>query len=178
MSHSITTYEVDSSHGFEGAVRPLLGGLRSAALRLTRNRADADDLLQEAVLRAWRFWHHYTPDSNLRAWLHRILRNAFINRYRRARRERDIMNEARLAAESRVASTEPAALHDSLSDEVAKGLGELPAEFRAVLWAVDVDELSYREAADSLGCPIGTVMSRLHRARHGLAHALAPFPGA
>jgi RNA polymerase sigma-70 factor (ECF subfamily) len=176
MSHSTQAVPSAAAHHFEGCVRPLLAGLRAAALRLTRNRHDADDLLQETVLRAWRFWDHYRPDSNLRAWLHRILRNAFVNRYRRARRERDVMQHARVIAESRASlASEPAAMHAALSDEVAAPLAALAPEFRAVLWAVAVDELSYRETADSLGCPVGTVMSRLHRARRGLTPALSPY---
>jgi RNA polymerase sigma-70 factor (ECF subfamily) len=165
-------------HDFERSVRPLLGSLHGAALRLTRNRADADDLVQEAVLRAWRFWNHYEPNTNLRAWLQRILRNAFVNRYRRARRERELLAQAHSIAAQRAPEVEPAAMRASLSDEVERGLGELPRDFRAVLWAVDVDELSYREAAESLACPIGTVMSRLHRARAGLGQALQPYAAA
>jgi RNA polymerase sigma-70 factor (ECF subfamily) len=177
MSHSNPT----ASHRervdhFEGCVRPLLPALRGAALRLTRKREDADDLLQETVMRAWRFWDHYEPDSNLRAWLHRILRNAFVNCYRRTRRERDVMAQARVIAEQRTgAASEPAAMHAALSDEVLQPLDALAPEFRAVLWAVAVDELSYRETADNLGCPVGTVMSRLHRARRGMSVALQPY---
>jgi RNA polymerase sigma-70 factor (ECF subfamily) len=176
MSPSTQTLHQARVDHFDGCVRPLLPGLRGAALRLTRNREDAEDLLQETTLRAWRFWEHYEPDSNLRAWLHRILLNAFVNRYRRLRREREVMSQARVIAELRAApAQEPAALHASLSDEVAAPFAALQPEFRAVLWAVAVDELSYRETADSLGCPLGTVMSRLHRARRGMTQALTPY---
>jgi RNA polymerase sigma-70 factor (ECF subfamily) len=166
----------DPTERFEGCVRPLLSGLRSAALRLTRRPEDADDLLQETVLRAWRFWTHYAPGSNLRAWLHRILLNTFVNGYRRARREREVMAQLRDVTELLAPNAiEPQPLLTSVGDEVADGLAELPADFREVLWAVAVDELSYREAAESLGCPIGTVMSRLHRARHAMQCSLAPY---
>jgi RNA polymerase sigma-70 factor (ECF subfamily) len=175
MAHTITARQFDRDQSFERSVRPLLANLRGSALQLTRNRADADDLLQEAVLRAWRFWDHYTPDTNLRAWLQRILRNAFVNRYRHARREREVMAQARVVSPARATHAEPPAMRAALSDEVEHSLGALPDDFRAVLWAVDVDELSYREAAQSLGCPVGTVMSRLHRARHGLASTLQPY---
>jgi RNA polymerase sigma-70 factor (ECF subfamily) len=161
---------------FERGVRPLLAGLRAAALRLTRDADEAEDLLQESVLRAWRFFSRYEPDSNLRAWLHRILRNTFLNRYRRARREREVRAQAQIVVELRAApQVDPPALHASLDETVARELSTLPADFRAVLWAVAVDELSYREAAESLGCPVGTVMSRLHRGRHALQHALQPY---
>jgi RNA polymerase sigma-70 factor (ECF subfamily) len=162
---------------FESSVRPLLEGLRGAALRLTRNPHDADDLLQETTMRAWRFWSHYEPGSNLRAWLHRILVNTFVNSYRRARRERELVAQLQRQTQSatpEAQNAEPQSVRASLSDELHEGLSELPPEFRAVLWAVAVDELSYREAAESLGCPVGTIMSRLHRARRLLQDALRP----
>lgn len=162
---------------FESCVRPLLEGLRCAALRLTRNPHDADDLLQETTLRAWRFWSHYEPGSNLRAWLHRILLNTFVNNYRRARRERELIQQLQRQAHGAAPESqnaEPSFVRASLTDELQVGLSELPPEFRAVLWAVAVDELSYREAAEMLGCPVGTIMSRLHRARRLLQKALSP----
>ena len=158
---------------FELAVRPTLRGLRGAALRLTRNAADADDLLQETVLRAWRFWSHYETGSNLRAWLHRILVNTFVNRYRRARREREVLALARDCQPEPL--PEPAVARGGFSDEVEQGLSQLPTDFRNVLWAVAVDDLSYREAADALGCPIGTVMSRLSRARTAMQGTLGSY---
>jgi RNA polymerase sigma-70 factor (ECF subfamily) len=160
---------------FERCLQPLLAGLRGAALRLTRNRHDADDLLQEATLRAWRFWAHYQAGSNLRAWLHRILLNTFVNGYRRARCERELMRELHAAAAlDERTPLEPALVRTALSAELQGGLAALPPEFHAVLWAVAVDDLSYREAADALGCPLGTVMSRLHRARRMLQQSLRP----
>jgi RNA polymerase sigma-70 factor, ECF subfamily len=151
---------------FEPCVKPFLPGLRGSALRLTRNAQDAEDLLQEALLRAFRFWSRYQHGSNLRAWLHRILINTFVNEYRRKRREREVMQTLQHevgSAEHHDSETEAAG--EVLSDELQVSLAGLPPEFRAVLWAVAVDELSYRETADALGCPVGTVMSRLHRAR-------------
>lgn len=167
---------VPESVRFERCIRPLLEGLRGAALRLTRNPHDADDLLQETTLRAWRFWSHYEPGSNLRAWLHRILLNTFVNNYRRARRERELIQQLQRQAQAGPAESqggEPNVVRASLTDELEVGLSELPPEFRAVLWAVAVEELSYREAADTLGCPVGTIMSRLHRARRLLQNALS-----
>jgi RNA polymerase sigma-70 factor (ECF subfamily) len=162
---------------FERSLQPLLAGLRGAALRLTRNRHDAEDLLQEATLRAWRFWAHFESGSNLRAWLHRILLNTFVNGYRRARRERELMHEVQAAAalDAR-APFEPALVRMALTEELQASLAELPPEFHAVLWAVAVDDLTYREAADALGCPLGTVMSRLHRARRILQQRLRAGP--
>jgi RNA polymerase sigma-70 factor (ECF subfamily) len=163
----------ERQEAFEQNVQPLWGGLRAAALRLTRNAHDADDLLQETALRAWRFWEHYESGSNLRAWLHRILLNTFVNRYRHARREREILAQARNATELFASSAvEPASHGVGVGDELTRGLLQLPADFRNTLWAVAVDDLSYREAAESLGCPVGTVMSRLHRARQALQRTL------
>lgn len=162
-----------SAPGFDLLVRPLWPGLRRAALRLTRNPSDADDLVQETALRAFRFWDHYRPGSNLRAWLHRILINTFVNGYRRGRRERELL--AQLAAERAAPARddEPEALRAGLCDEVSGSLAALTPEYRAVLWAVAVDGLSYREAAERLGCPQGTIMSRLYRARRVMQQALA-----
>jgi RNA polymerase sigma-70 factor (ECF subfamily) len=161
---------------FEACLSPQLSGLRKRALQLARNRTDADDLLQETVLRAWRFWVHFQTGSNLRGWLHRILLNTFRSRYRSARREREVISLAHAAHDLLAKPTfEPGSLRDALSDEVAHSLSALPDDFRAALWAVAVDGLSYREAAELLGCPIGTVMSRLHRARHALQPVLLHY---
>lgn len=159
---------------FTRSVRPHLACLRRAALRLTRQPSAADDLVQEALIRAFRFWHAYAPDTNLRAWLLRIQRNAFVSQWRREQRTRAL--HVRVGAES-AARVEPetcARLRDELDPLLARQLDALPTEYRAVLWAVAVDEDSYREAAERLGCPVGTVMSRLHRARRALIPALRP----
>lgn len=153
---------------------PHISGLRRAALRLARGRADADDLVQEAVLRAWRFWPQYQQGSNCRAWLHRILTNTFINGYRRKRREREILGEVRRVTElQQPVVSEPAVVRCSLSDEVRRELDSLRDEYRQVLWLVDVEGCSYRDTAARLGCPLGTVMSRLHRARRALHQGLS-----
>lgn len=161
--------------GFERAVTPCLPALRGRALRMARSRGDADDLVQETVLRAWRFWPRYTERDCCRAWLQRILMNTFVSLRRRAARERAVLAlaERALGAEpSRQlsAASEPGA--DALDDRLSAGLSTLAAEQRRVLWLVDVQERSYREAAHELGWPIGTVMSRLHRARAALRRHL------
>jgi RNA polymerase sigma-70 factor (ECF subfamily) len=127
------------------------------------------------VLRAWRFWDHYAPGSNLRAWLHRILRNTFVNRYRSNRREAELMTQVRLIS-AMEAPRDPDPVPAVLSEQLQTGLSGLSPRLSAVLCAVAVDELSYREAAETLGCPIGTVMSRLHRARGALRQHLEPSP--
>jgi len=159
------------SRHFERDVLARLGELRATALRLTRSPAAADDLLQETGLRAWRFREHFQADSNARAWLHRILVNTFIHGWRRQRREREV--QARFLAEPARTTFVPAVDGALLGDETSAALAALQPEFRAVFVRVDLLDQSYREVADALGCPIGTVMSRLHRARRALQRALA-----
>ena len=227
---------------FERMVQPLLRGLLARALRLTKNRPDADDLVQETVLRAWRFWPRYIEQDNCRAWLQRILINTFCTERKRAQRLRAHLNELALALPSVSdvalapdpsagsqaggeprASSPPLTAADgnvgpnadaceslrldaarspgtdmfrpqrraratraerradqtrnfdprdgdrhALDDRMSRALTRLNADQRRVLWLVDVRERSYREAATELSCPIGTVMSRLHRARAAL----------
>jgi RNA polymerase sigma-70 factor, ECF subfamily len=153
---------------FERAVLPWLQSLRHLALRLSRSGAEADDLVQETVLRAWRFWPRYTERDSCRAWLQRILSNTFVSERRRAARERTIMAlvETHGRTERQPTAAEPIDL--GLDEKLAGGLAGLAAEQRRVMWLVDVQDRSYREAAEELGWPIGTVMSRLHRARGSL----------
>jgi len=162
---------------FDEAVLTHLDELFGTAVRLTRSRSDAEDLVQEAVMRAWTFWDRFEPGTNARAWMHRILMNTFINGYRRKKRERDMLALARIEAHAR-----PRAVHESrrarqegLGDEVEAALAALPEEFRAVVLLVDHNDLTYKEVADVLDCPIGTVMSRLHRARRLLKQRLRGY---
>lgn len=159
---------------FEREVLAHQGELFGAALRMTGSRAEAQDLLQEAVLRAWTFWERFQPGTNGRAWMHRILVNSFISGYRRRRREREILGEIR-SADARVHAPAPGVPGEGLGDEVAEALALLPEEFREVLVLVDLDERSYKDAARTLGCPIGTVMSRLHRARQAMKRQLSNY---
>jgi RNA polymerase sigma-70 factor (ECF subfamily) len=162
---------------FEVAVARYTPVLHEAARRLTGSSDDAADLVQDAVMRAWTFWDRFEPGSNARAWLHRILMNTFINAYRKQRRERELFRAA--GEESRRDAHSAADLgvaeRDGLGDEVGAALAALPPEFRAVVELVDLGDLSYREVATKLGCPIGTVMSRLHRARKQLQESLSGY---
>jgi RNA polymerase sigma-70 factor (ECF subfamily) len=153
------------------------GELFGAALRMTGSRAEAEDVVQEAVLRAWTFWERFQPGTNGRAWMHRILVNTFINGYRRRRREREILGE--IKQDERV---ERGWSHggrgipgEGLGDEVTAALATLPDEFRQVLVLVDLGDKSYKDAASEIGCPIGTVMSRLHRARRAMKQQLGEY---
>ena len=162
---------------FEVAVARYTPALHEAARRLTGSTDDAADLVQDAVMRAWTFWDRFEPGSNARAWLQRILMNTFINAYRKQRRERELFRAA--GEESRRYAETATDLHDAardgLGDEVGAALAALPPEFRAVVELVDLGDFSYREVAQKLGCPIGTVMSRLHRARKQLQESLSGY---
>ena len=151
--------------------------LVGAAMRMTGGRAEAEDLVQEAVLRAWTFWDRFQPGTNGRAWMHRILVNTFINGYRRRRREKEILGE--IKAGTKVERSWDRGVRrvpgERLGDEVTAALGTLPDEFRQVSVLVDLEEQSYKDAASAIGCPIGTVMSRLHRARRAMKLQLSEY---
>jgi RNA polymerase sigma-70 factor (ECF subfamily) len=161
---------------------PYLDSLYGAALRLTRSPADADDLVQDAFLKAYRFYDRFEPGTNLRAWLLRILTNTFINKYRRNTRERKVLDgddaepvgDGVMSRAAMRALTEPEdeATRSLVSQEIQKALDELSEEHRLMIVLADIEELSYKEIADIVGCPIGTVMSRLHRARKHMQERL------
>lgn len=166
---------------FEQEALPHLDQLHTIALYLTRGPDEAQDLLQESILRAFRFFHQYKPGTNCRAWLLTILYNTFRNRYRRNQREQPAASiedfERRLEAASLSGERSPdnpeALLLDRVTDhEVEAALRSLPEDFRQVLLLVDVEELSYREAAAIVKVPIGTVRSRISRGRAMLRVAL------
>jgi RNA polymerase sigma-70 factor (ECF subfamily) len=173
----------DRSREFEEVALVHLDALYRSALWLTQNRAEAEDLVQEACLRAFRNFHRFNPGTNCRAWLLTILRNIFLNRRRRA--EREVLEEDAVVWES---SPESATLLASGSDnpeeellqtllhgDVDRALRGLPLAFREAVVLADLEGLSYKEVAQVLGCPIGTVMSRLSRGRHLLRQALGRF---
>jgi RNA polymerase sigma-70 factor, ECF subfamily len=169
---------------FEEMTREYMPALYSHALRLTRNPADAEDLVQETYLRAYRAFPNYREGGTLRAWLYRIATNAYINMYRAKQRrpdERDLdgMEEWALhgaiggleaAAAARTAEVE--ALDAMPDDAVKQALEDLPEVFRQAVLLADVDGFSYREIAEITDVPVGTVMSRLHRGRRKLEEAL------
>ncbi|HXF74115.1 MAG TPA: sigma-70 family RNA polymerase sigma factor [Actinomycetota bacterium] len=164
---------------FERDALPLLPNLYSAALRLTRNPADAEDLVQETYLRAYRGFGSFRPGTNLRAWMYRILTNTFINAYRKRQREPQTVPDEgidewylydRLASAG--SSAESEVLERIPDEDVRAALDALPEGFRMAVLLADVEGFSYREIAEILGIPIGTVMSRLHRGRRALEKAL------
>jgi RNA polymerase sigma-70 factor, ECF subfamily len=172
---------------FERDVIPFMGQLYPAALRMTRNPNDAEDLIQETFAKAFAGFHQFKPDTNLRAWLHRILSNTFINSYRKKRREPvqdlgfDFQEDWQTGNDPLsppVASAEAQALERLADSEILIALRELPAEFRIAIYLADVEGYPYRQIADMMGIPIGTVMSRLHRGRAKLKQRLIGYaPG-
>jgi RNA polymerase sigma-70 factor, ECF subfamily len=166
---------------FEREVIPLIPSLYSAALRLTRNPTDAEDLVQETYLRAYRGFAGFREGTNLRAWMYRILTNTFINSYRKRQREPvtvpgdetpDWYLFEKLGEAGAEASAEAEVLERIPDEDVQAALEALPENFRMAVLLADVEGFSYKEIADILGIPIGTVMSRLHRGRKALQRAL------
>jgi len=175
---------------FEREALPHLQALYAAALRMTRNERDAEDLVQEALLRAYRFFDTFEAGTNCKAWLFRILTNVFCNQYRDRERETVIMNQAESSsanleqflggAGGEARDTETALLGRMVSADVEKALAAVPADFRMAVILADLEDFSYKEIAEIMDCPAGTVMSRLYRGRkilQGLLHDYAVEQG-
>jgi len=167
---------------FEALALPYLDQLYSAALRLTKNEKDAEDLVQDAFMRAYRFFDKFERGTNMKAWLFKILTNTFINRYRRNVKERSIVDGSeRDTVNERFISREASEYAENpehyfferlLSDDILRAIDQLPIDFRMVVILADLQEFSYREIAEIIGCPVGTVMSRLFRGRKLLQKTL------
>ena len=175
---------VDQRLKFEQAALPHLDAVYTAALRLARNPDDAEDLLQETILRAYRFFHQFTEGTNCRAWLLTILYNNFRNSYRRGAREqpaasneefdRDIETSSLRSDQARI-NPEELIGNRMIGHRIEAALNAIPADFREALLLVDVQELNYQEVAVVLGVPLGTIKSRVSRGRALMRDALRGF---
>ena len=174
----------DRKARFEQDVVPFMGQLYPAALRMTKNSSDAEDLVQETIAKAYAAFHQFRPGTNLRAWLHRILANTFINGYRKRRREptatlgADFHDDWQVGADplSPPARSAEAEALDRLADsEILRALRDLPEDFKVAIYLADIEGYPYKEVAEMMGTPIGTVMSRLHRGRSRLREKLASY---
>ena len=181
-------HDVISARGaYEALVTAHLDGLYGTARRLTRNAASAEDLVQETMLKAWRSFHTFQPGTNARAWLYRILMNTHFDAHRKQAREPEVVASDEVgdlylygrvadgAALSESGNPEVVVLDQVVDAAVRESLEALPPPFLAAVLLVDVDGFAYKEAADVLGIPVGTVMSRLYRGRHALRRRLVDY---
>ncbi|MGC4065664.1 MAG: sigma-70 family RNA polymerase sigma factor [Polyangiaceae bacterium] len=171
-----------SAIDFESSAIAHLPSMMAVAMRLTRNSAEGEDLVQDTFVKAMRARDQFEPGTNIKAWLLKILTNTFINRYHRGTLERSVVEGSTAeplqdawigsASMNAVRDPESLALRPMLEAEIQAALDTVPEEFRLAVVLADVEELSYKEISDIMGCPIGTVMSRLHRGRRMLKSKL------
>lgn len=178
----MATKTSDLDARFERDALPLLDQLYGSALRMTRNPADAEDLVQETYVKAYQAFNSFSEGTNLKAWLYRIMTNTYINSYRKKKRQptqqssEDVTDHQLLATSSHesvgLESAEVEALKNLPNQRIAQAMNDLSEDYRMVVYYADVEGLAYKEIAEIMGTPLGTVMSRLHRGRKQLREAL------
>jgi RNA polymerase sigma-70 factor (ECF subfamily) len=167
---------------FEEQAMPFVDRLYGAAMRYTRNPADAEDLVQDTMVKAYRSFHQFQQGTNLKAWLYRVLHTTFLSNYRKKQRRpqenlTDDIGDHRLydLATGDAGSAESTVLASISDVEVKDALAALPEQFRMAVFLADVEGFAYKEIAEIMDTPVGTVMSRIHRGRKGLREALADY---
>ncbi len=183
MKLSSSSKKSEQQHAFEREALPHTELLYNYALRMTNNLADADDLLQETFLKAYRFWDKYEQGTNIRAWLFRIMKNSYINRYRKETKEpatveyQEVENFYTSIRDETTPSPDAQEnmIGNLLDDDVASAVADLPEDFRTVVILCDIEGLSYDEIAEFVDIPLGTVRSRLHRGRKLLRDRLTDY---
>ncbi|NUQ81625.1 MAG: sigma-70 family RNA polymerase sigma factor [Bacteroidetes bacterium] len=176
--------KADNPHlEFEREIRPHLSVLYNYSLRMTGNPEDAEDLVQESLMKAFRFFHSFEKGTNCKAWLFRITKNTFINQYRKTSKEpgkvdydeiKEFFNSVK-DDRFEMLDLENELYSDLLDDTLTRALQQLPPDFRTVVILCDLQSMTYEEIADMIGCPVGTVRSRLHRGRHLLKTILSDY---
>jgi len=163
---------------FEEVALQYMDSLYNAAMRMTRDGDDAQDLVQDAYLRAYRFFDKFEKGTNFKAWLFKILKNVYINKYRKEIKQPQMLEVSDVEASgdlSAKTTPEDEVFNSLLDDDITSAIDELPEEFRLAIVLSDLEGLPYKEIAEILDCPIGTVMSRLHRGRKLLRDSLYEY---
>ena len=163
---------------FEELALQHMDSLYNVALRMTKNTSEAQDLVQDAYLRAYRFFDRFESGTNFKAWLFKILKNIYINKYRKESRRPQMVDISSVEASNSLqgpTTPEDEIFNKLLDDDVTRAMDALPEDFRLAIMLADLDGLSYKDIAEILDCPIGTVMSRLHRGRKLLKNNLYEY---